>query len=186
MTMDKTRLRIIVFLFSIAAASFIANYLIVSGCSLRYLGIDMSAVNSTLSDENLSVFMVTVFQRIKQLVIIILLFKFIKTDLVLAVLIGLSGVIIGLLVSVETYYQGITGVIYTILCFFPHFVFYCINIKLLSEYYGDSHKRSFFSGNGAKLKFVIINLLVFLLGVGSELIINRFFLKNFYQYIVLD
>lgn len=179
------RYRVIIFLLALTAMSFCINYLIASGFNLSFLQIDLQKIADNLSDNRGSLWLYTILQRVKQFVIIVIIMKLFPVSYVLNGLTLIIGGFVGTLFSIETFYEGFSGILYTILCFFPQFIFYFINIKMLSEYYGD------FTGNLGhnspkvkKISYFFVIILVFLCGVFSEVTINQIFLKNIFQHLV--
>lgn len=179
------RNRMILFLLSLTVLSFFVNFMIEKGFRLSSLQIDLSRLMGNLTDEQASLWLYTIIQRTKQFILILLLMKLFPVSYVINGLILLAGGFIGVLFSVETFYDGFSGILYTILCFFPHYIFYFINVKMLSEYYGKNYV--IYHNEGGKLKIIsnfALNIFIFLCGLVSEIVINQIFLKKFFLYLV--
>lgn len=173
---DRTTVMVFVVLF----ASVIANVLIKCGLDLGYmrLSFDISYDINNVTSYSTSILYI-LFTRLKQLIFIILLIKMINADVIYNLIIMFFGFIFGIFATIQTFYNGLTGIIELMLFLLPHYIFYMVLIHFIYKHYKNWSKDS--------MQFVKIIFLVvlFCAGVVSEGLFSRIFLENFYQHIVM-
>lgn len=174
----KINNRFIIVFVSVLFVSLIFNLCIRNEIDFSYLNIDISDVSGlTLQGSKISIKYV-VYKRIKQFVLVFVLIKGFGVDKIFNLLTVVGGGLIGLMVSVQVYYQGLTGLIILFGCTLPHYVLYYFGM-----YYSYKNKM-FKSGYQDNLKKIIMVCLIFVTGLMLELFFMTIFLKNFYQYMV--
>ena len=94
--------------------------------------------------------------------------------------IGLSVLLFlfGFVISCQMFYLGISGVWFLLLCLFPHYLIY-----LGMLYYLAVEVRKTGEDKMRKRMAVLVLIMTFFVGILSESILSKIFLKNFLQYI---
>lgn len=167
-------------LMTVVFASVIINLFIRTGLDFSYLGLLPEQLGE-LSELSITSSLVYVFlKRLKHCLIIFVLMRVLKPDFVYsAVIILLSGML-GVLLTIQTYYGGISGVFLLLLYILPHYIVYIILIHYMYDQY------TFASNEAGKFKFFVTVLLLLAIGVLCEGFFSRFFLTKYYQYIVMS
>lgn len=119
------------------------------------------------------------FKRLKQALIICILLRAFKQELVIDVMIIAFGVFLGMMITAQTYLHGLNGFVLFVLCFIPHFPIYIFLIRILYNLNNSSYHDKQFWG------YFFMSISVFLIGVICEAFFSIFFLKGFYQHLVL-
>lgn len=166
------------FLFMMASvflSCFFINLFIRKGFDFEYLHIDVYSINDSFKIEYLSMVSFVTLKRLKQFIILCILVNILNKDFVYNIIILLFGIALGIMLTVQTYYDGIVGIFLFILYIFPHYIVYFI---LLREICTNSYE-------GSNVKKYVIYLLLFFMGLLFETFFSRFFLYKFYQYMVL-
>lgn len=81
---------------------------------------------------------------------------------------------------------GINGIVYTIICFFPHYIFYFFLILFLVKWF-HIRKNDFYNYNRNQLQYfvkIFVILLMFFMAFFWEVKFQKNFLIYFYQYLV--
>lgn len=168
-----------ILIIAVVFASFIINLFIKSGLNFEYLCLQVEEIKVISDSSYLSLMLYVLIKRIKQAVLVVILMRVIKPDIVYNAIIVLLSGMLGILLTVQTYYAGIAGVFLLILYIIPHYIVYIILIKYIYDHY---------LGNLVdigKTKFFLITILLLLIGVLCEGVFSRFFLNKFYQYMVI-
>lgn len=172
----KNNKRIVLLIFSVFFSSFIINLFIRNGFSFEYLFLSMDSIYAIMEEGYLISMFFILLKRLKHFLIIYILMKVIKPEYVYNGLITILSIMLGIMLTVQTYYEGISGVFLFLLYIVPHYIVYLILL------------RSMYEGSGtlsaSKLKFTVTLLLLLAMGVLCEGFFSRFFLQEFYQYMV--
>ena len=117
-------------------------------------------------------------QRTKQVVVVYLLYKVFPPKAVFSI--GMSALLFlfGFVISCQMFYLGLSGVWFLLLCLFPHYLIY-----LGMLYYLAAEARKVGEDKNKKRMGAMILILTFFVGILSESILSKIFLKNFLQYI---
>ena len=94
--------------------------------------------------------------------------------------IGMSALLFlfGFVISCQMFYLGLSVVWFLLLCLFPHYLIY-----LGMLYYLAAEARKVGEDKNKKRMAAMILILTFFVGILSESILSKIFLKNFLQYI---
>lgn len=162
---------------TVILAAFTVNMLISRGFDLSSLTLDCNT--DTFKGELLPDFVYISIKRIKQLFIIGLLLKCFNPDIIVRLLWTITGVVFGLLITVQVFYYGSQGMLFLLLCLLPHYPVYIFLIKNLYDF-------NIYCKND-KLLMRFFTLVLLLLGIGLilECFFSKFFLIKYYQYIVM-
>lgn len=115
-------------------------------------------------------------QRLKQFVILYLMFKVLRPHIMMrGIVFGLS-FLLGIMCSCQFYQMGILGVVWLILCLFPHYILYLWGIGAMYRL------RLTKETENNRYVYGILIIAFMVTGVLSEGIISKFFLKKFLQY----
>ena len=161
-------------LISVAAiffSSLIINIIIKKGYSFDYLIFSIEDIKRVLSLPIVSSFFILLFKRIKQVLLIIIIMKFIKPDLSYHVIIILLGVLYGMMMSVQANYGGIYYAGIFIVSILPHYIIYFLCIDLIYKFY----KGRVFNKN--KVRFISVIVMLTVCGVFLEENFLRIFLS---------
>lgn len=169
-----------IFLMSVVFASVVINLFIKSGMDFSYLSLSFEQLEVMTGTTMISSIVYIFLKRIKHCLILFVLMRVLKPDFVYnAVVILLSGML-GVLLTVQTYYGGISGVFLLILYLIPHYFVYMMLVQYMYEHY------TYTSNDTGKLKFLVTIMLLLGIGVLCEGFFSRFFLIKYYQYIVIS
>ena len=156
---------------SIFFSSLIINVIIKRGYSFDYLIFTIEDIKRALSLPIVSSCLILFLNRIKQVILIIILMKFIKPDFLYRAIIALLGVLYGTLMSVQANYGGIYYAGIFIISILPHYIIYFMCIDLIYKFYMG---RVF---NKNKVKFISIIVMLTICGVLLEENFLRIFLS---------
>lgn len=172
---DRTSMVVFIVLF----ASLMANILIKCGVDFEYLGMSFEQYSFENDIAYSSSIMYIAFTRLKQGILIFLLMKTLNPEVIYNCINIFLGCYFGFLLSVQTFYSGVTGVSLLLLFIFPHYFFYLVLIYLVYRHYKNWSKES--------LRFpeIMFFLVLCCAGVVCEGFFSRIFLENFYQHIVV-
>ncbi len=152
-------------------SSLIINIIIKKGYSFDYLIFSIEDIKRVLSLPIVSSFFILLFKRIKQVLLIIIIMKFIKPDLSYHVIIILLGVLYGMMMSVQANYGGIYYAGIFIVSILPHYIIYFLCIDLIYKFY----KGRVFNKN--KVRFISVIVMLTVCGVFLEENFLRIFLS---------
>lgn len=169
-----------ILLMTVVFASVIINLFIRAGLDFSYLSLSVEQLGE-LSELSIMTSLVYVFlKRLKHCFIVFVLMRVLKPEFVYnAVVILLSGML-GVLMTTQTYYGGISGVFLLMLYILPHYIVYMMLVHYMYE------QHTFASNDAVKLKFFVTVLLLLAIGVLCEGFFSKFFLMKYYQYIVMS
>lgn len=140
--------------------------------------LNLSVYDISLRAKTEATVLVYIFlKRLEQYIVIFAMMRLLKTELIYQGIIIVLGMMFGVLCSVQTYYDGVMGVVLLLLYLLPHYVIYLFLLYVTKRFLSFPDKRKY-------LRFVAFAAFILLLGVLSEGIISRFFLSKFYQYMV--
>lgn len=174
---EKIKNTIIYFLIIILSGCVLANAMIRCGqdVSMFYLPFSDYAGIQTLPARQ--TFFYVMIQRAKQLLIVYLLYKVLPGQFVFRTIMTCLLFFFGFVVSCQMYYLGLQGVIWLMLCLFPHYLVYMWLLYHMYRYRDIGREPRKFA------LYIGIMFACFLIGVLAESIVSRIFLKNFLQYI---
>lgn len=118
------------------------------------------------------------WQRAKQTVVVYLFYKVFPSKAVFAIGFSVLLFLFGFGISCQMFYLGISGVWFFLLCLFPHYLIYIGLLYYLAiqvQKVGEDRKK--------KQITALILIMTFFVGILSESILSKIFLKNFLQYI---
>lgn len=162
---------------AILFSSLIINLFLRRHVDFGYLNLSVYDVME-ITQTNASVFLYVFIKRAEQFVIAFALMRLLKPDMVYRFILVMLGMMFGTMSTVQTYYDGFSGVILLFLYLMPHYVIYLILLNRTSFF------LTYGRGEGKKLRFFAFAVALFVLGVISEGILSRFFLNKYYQYMV--
>ena len=100
----------------------------------------------------------------------------------------LFGFYYGIVVCNQLVKFGMSGMIYGIVCFLPHYLIYFLAIYLLGKwFYMDSKQKIYQYMNGNKLQYIVQYVVIFFLIIIAliwEIKFQKNILQYFYQYLV--
>lgn len=162
---------------AILFSSLIINLFLRRNADFGYLNLSVYDTAKT-AQTNLSVLLYVFIKRAEQFVIAFALMKLLRPDVVYRFILVLLGMMFGTMSTIQTYYDGFSGVILLLLYLLPHYVVYLLLLNRTSVF------LTYGKGDGKKLRFFAFALALLLLGTILEGILSRFFLYKFYQYMV--
>lgn len=176
---EKIKNTIVYFLIIVLSGCVLANVMIRcrQDVSMFYLPFsDYAGVEALPARQT---FFYVLLQRAKQLLIVYLLYKVFPGQFVFRTIMTCLLFFFGFVVSCQMYYLGMQGIIWLMLCLFPHYLIYMWLLYHLYRYQdiGGTNRQS--------LLYFGLTAAYFLIGVMAESIVSRIFLKNFLQYIEL-
>lgn len=174
---EKIKSRLFYYLCMVLVGCILANILL--RCDQDLQSFVLSFTDSTQITESSvqqTVFRV-LMQRIKQIVMIYLLYKVFSARTVYSFIMSAMLILLGFLISCQIFYFGIPGVCLFLLCLFPHYliygwILYYMATKIQKGYEGGKHKQM----------VIFVLGVAFLAGILSESVLSKIFLKNFLQY----
>lgn len=166
---------IMVFIAAIIVSVIAVNFMLRQNKDFGYL--NLSVYKLKIADGvNVSTIFLIFLRRVKQFVLIYALMKLLKNEVILYVIIAFLGVMYGMLSSIQVYYDGFLGALLLIFYLFPHYILYVFLLIKASKFI------SYGSGEHKYIKFFLFAGIILCLGVCMEIVVSRFFLMNFYQY----
>lgn len=168
-----------ILLISVVFASFIINLFIRNGLDFNYLSLSVDEIKLMSDASYISMMLYILIKRMKHVLLVLILMKVLKPDFVYNSILILLSVMLGILLTVQTYYVGIAGVFLLILYIIPHYIVYVMLINYIYEHYMGGLVDI------GKLRFWMVTVLLLMIGVLCEGFFSRFFLDKFYQYMVI-
>lgn len=121
-----------------------------------------------------------VLKRIEQMAVILLAFRVFRTEIIINILVTVFGCVLGFLLTVQSYYQGMKGIFVILLTVMPQFIMYYFSLLYVRKYMRLSDdKRN-------KLQLIMLSIFIFLLGILFECIFSEKIFCYFYQYMVTE
>ncbi len=154
------------------------NLFIRNEIDYSYVILDIYDVKNMVLQENSTIVTTVIINRIKQIVLLLILMKAFGGKQIYNVIMILLGGVLGFVISAQIYYLGLAGVLIILAYIFPHYILY-----ILAMIYVNS-VNLFETTNKENVKKNVAFVMIFLLGVVFECFSMTFFLKNFYQYMV--
>ncbi len=160
---------LIVSMAAVFFSSLVINIIIKKGVSFDYLVFSIEDIKRVINLPVISSFFILLIKRMKQLILIIILMKLVKPEIVYNSLIILLSVLYGIIMSVQAHIGGIyySGVF--IVSVLPHYILYFLCIDLIYKFY----KGRVFNKN--KVRFISSILMLTMIGVFLEENFLRFF-----------
>lgn len=165
-------------LVSIGFVSLILNLFIRNEMDFSYLLIDINSISNIISINKKSIIEYIMYSRLKQMFIIIILFKAFGTAKIYNALVIIFSSFLGFMLSIQVYYIGIDGIWILLVNVLPHYIFYYFSV-----WYGFK-VRIFSNGIREEYKKILIFCIIFVIGMVFECFFMTFFLKIFHQYMV--
>lgn len=175
---EKIKSRVFYYLCMVLAGCILAN--IILRCDRNLQAFVLPFADSTqLAGVSVRKTLFYVFlQRAKQVVVVYLLYKVFPAKAVFSI--GMSALLFlfGFAISCQMFYLGISGVWFLLLCLFPHYLIYIVML-----YYLAVEIRRVGEDKNKKRMVMLVLIMTFLVGIVSESVLSKIFLKNFLQYI---
>lgn len=162
---------ILIAMVSMFFSSLIVNVIMKKGVDFDYLIVTMQDIKRTLDIPVISSYFLVLIKRIKQLVIIILLMKFFKPEIIFNLFIVLISSFYGIIMSVQAYYGGVYSVGIFLISIFPQYILYFLSVDFTYKFY----KGRVFNKN--KIKFISAVFMLTAIGTFFEENFLRIFLK---------
>ncbi len=165
-------------LVSAVLVCFMCNLFIKNDINFEYLALELTDIRNLVLQDKQIVLGTVGLNRIKQLIVLLIIMKAFGSKNTYNFLMILLGSILGFVLSIQVYYVGMGGIIIFMVYIFPHYLIY-----LLAMYY-SSITNMFERGNDSNIKKVMSFALIYVVGIVVECVFMTFFLKIFYQYMV--
>ena len=157
--------------------SVLANIMIWRGQDISMFYLPYSDYDSVNAISGKGIMIYVLLERTKQFLIIFLIYKVAPKTLVFRMITTSLLFVFGFVISCQMYFLGLTGVVWLILCLFPHYIIYILLIYNLFRY------KEIGTDQRQRVLYIGVLVLYFVLGVVSESIFSRILIKNFLQYI---
>lgn len=154
------------------------NLFVKNEIDYSYMILDLYDVRNMVLQEKSVIMTTVVINRVKQMLLLIILIKAFGGKQMYNVIMILLGGVLGFVISAQIFYLGLEGVLIVLAYIFPHYIFY-----ILAMVYENS-VGLFDAVNKENIKKNVTFIMIFLVGVILECFFMTFFLKNFYQYMV--
>lgn len=175
---EKIKSRVFYYLCMVLAGCILANVVLRCDRDLQAFILPFTD-SSQLAGISVQKTMLYVFlQRVKQMVIVYLLYKVFPAKAVFSIGLSVLLFLFGFVISCQMFYLGISGVWFLLLCLFPHYLIYLVML-----YYLAVEVRKTGEDKMRKRMAVLVLIMTFFVGIISESILSKIFLKNFLQYI---
>lgn len=175
---EKIKSRVFYYLCMVLAGCILANVVLRCDRDLQAFILPFTD-SSQLAGISVQKTVLYVFlQRVKQMVIVYLLYKVFPAKAVFSIGLSVLLFLFGFVISCQMFYLGISGVWFLLLCLFPHYLIY-----LGMLYYLAVEVRKTGEDKMRKRMAVLVLIMTFFVGILSESILSKIFLKNFLQYI---
>lgn len=168
-------INIMIFIAAIIVSVFAVNFMLRQNKDFAYLNLSVYNL-SFLNDYNVSTAIFIFLKRLKQFILIYALMRLLKNEIVLYVIIAFLGLMYGALSSIQVYYDGFFGALLLIFYLLPHYILYIFLLIKTSKFI------SYGSGERKYIKFFLFAGIILCIGVCMEIVVSRFFLIHFYQY----
>ena len=166
---EKLKSRVFYYLCMVLAGCILANIVLRCDRNLQAFILPFTDSSRLAGVSVHQTLLYVLLQRIKQVVVVYLLYKVFPPKAVFSI--GMSALLFlfGFVISCQMFYLGLSGVWFLLLCLFPHYL--AVEVRKAGE---DKNK---------KRMAAMILILTFFVGILSESILSKIFLKNFLQYI---
>lgn len=175
---EKIKSRVFYYLCMVLAGCILAN--IILRCDRNLQTFVLPFADSTqLAGVSVRKTLFYVFlQRVKQVIVVYLLYKVFPAKAVFSIGMSVLLFLFGFAISCQMFYLGISGVWFLLLCLFPHYLIYIVML-----YYLAVEIRRVGEDKNKKRMVMLVLIMTFLVGIVSESVLSKIFLKNFLQYI---
>lgn len=173
----KNNVQVYLGLAAVILASIIINIFLRAGYSFDELVVGRGEYIKLIQNSIQDVALVTIIKRLKQLLIVYVIYKIINIDIAYCAVTTILCFLFGSMISIQSYYGGVMSVIELLLFLLPHYIFYILIIRNMYVYVKWK--------NRSKVYVCVMILLLFMSGLLCEIFFSRFFLNEFYQYMVL-
>lgn len=169
------------YVFALLSALFVSlifNLFTRNELSFDYLVIDVNDISNLMLQNKKDIIQYILIHRIKQFLLVLILIKAFGAQNIFNIFTVICGGVLGLMISVQTYYLGFKGLIILMSYIMPHYILYYTAICYAMK------KRLLHSGSDENIKNLISFCIIFAFGVILECSFMTFFLKIFHQYMV--
>lgn len=175
-------------LFGVVAGSVFFLYFALHDFNLEECGILKFSMKEVFSLTDLQLLVLLLKKRVCQFFFVFIILNIIPYAIVLSSGSALFGGYYSYVASQLFYQYGWKGMVYGLLCFYPHYLCYGISFYLIGKWFlffpeNDRLKKNNVKNAQYFFKIFVIFLLL-LLGVFWEIKFQKNILKNFYQYLV--
>lgn len=140
---------------------------------------DLSSIKVfTISTQRHILFGNILLKRMEQMAVIILAIRVFRFERVVKFLFSVFGLTFGFLLTVQSYYQGMIGIMFIVFVISPAFVLYYYALIFLKDSIRKSEDIAF------KVQFIMLSILFFVVGIIYESIFSEKIFMYFYQYMV--
>lgn len=143
-------------------SSLVINIIIKRGGTFDYLVFTVEDIKKFMNLPVVSSFLILLFMRIKQVLIVIVMMKIIKPEIIYNALIILLGALYEIIMSVQAYFGGVYYAGVFVVSILPHYIIYIFIIDLIFKFY----KGRVFNKN--KIRFTTSILMLTMVGVFME------------------
>lgn len=119
-----------------------------------------------------------IFKRIEQMAVLLLCIRVFRIDIVLNIIVIVFGFVLGFMLTIQSYYQGIKGIFVIMFVIIPPFVFYYFSLLNVKKYI------RYFDEKSIKIRIIMLSILFFLIGILFECYFSEKIFDYFYQYMV--
>ena len=175
---EKLKSRVFYYLCMVLAGCILANIVLRCDRDLQVFLLPFTDSSRLAGVSVQQTLFYVLLQRTKQVAVVYLLYKVFPPKAVFSI--GMSALLFlfGFVISCQMFYLGLSGVWFLLLCLFPHYLIY---FGML--YYLAAEARKVGEDKNKKRMAAMILILTFFVGILSESILSKIFLKNFLQYI---
>lgn len=175
---EKLKSRVFYYLCMVLAGCILANIVLRCDWDLQVFILPFTDSGRLAEVSVQQTLFYVLLQRTKQVAVVYLLYKVFPPKAVFSI--GMSALLFlfGFVISCQMFYLGLSGVWFLLLCLFPHYLIY-----LGMLYYLAAEARKVGEDKNKKRMAAMILILTFFVGILSESILSKIFLKNFLQYI---
>lgn len=149
----------------------VLNVMIKLDYSFEYMTISLSELKGILDRNSIGALLQISLKRLKQYIFLFLLIKVTKKDTAINCVFIILSIILGIFMTVNCYYFGLSGIVEIIVLLCPHFIAYYILLKLTNRYIR--------LGNVKELKNIVTLSLLFVTGMLCEVFFSKIFLGFF-------
>lgn len=175
---EQVKSRLFFYLCMVLTGCILANIILRCDRDMQAFTVPFVESGKLLSTSIRQTVVYVLIQRVKQVVVVYLLYKIFPPKHVFSIGVSILLFLFGFVVSCQMFYLGLAGVWFLLLCLFPHYLIY---IGLL--YYLSVEVRKVAEDRRKKGMVLLIVMAVLLAGILCESIFSKIFLKNFLQYI---
>lgn len=178
---EKIKSHIFYYLCIVLAGCILVNILLRCDVNMQAFVLPLKESDQMMDASVRQTVLYVVFQRVKQIVILYLLYKVFPPGIVFSICMSGLMFLLGASVSLQMYYEGISGVWFLLLCLLPHYLIYLVVMFYMAVWM----RKENYESKEKKIVVLFFLMLAFAIGILSESILSKIFLKNFLQYIGL-